>query len=348
MEHSFQIAAVWLSLAVLATILANHLRISTALMEICIGVVAGGIAERFLGPDALGSNMEWLRFLAATGAILLTFLAGAELEPSVFRSKWKEVTLIGFVGFLAPFFGCAALAHYVLKWNGNASLLAGIALSTTSMAVVYAVMLETGLNRTEFGKGLLGACFVNDLGTVIALGLVFAPFTYRTLIFVTVMIGVLGILPFVTNGIARLYAHRTSAVSSKWVLLLLLGLGWLAIWSGSEAVLPAYIAGMVLSEFAAKDYLWVRRMRTLTIGFLIPFYFIRAGSLVSLSALYAAPVILVVLLGGKVLSKIFGLYPLVSIFRTEPRERWYIIRSLCPRALLLAPFPPCLAYRGES
>ena len=191
------------------------------------------------------------------------------------------------------------------------------------MAVVYAVMLETGLNRTQFGKGILGACFVNDLGTVIALGLMFAPFTYKTMVFTAVSATVIGFLPFVTNHITDRYAHRTAAIRAKWILLVLFGLGALALWSGSEAVLPAYLVGMVLAGFAAEDHLWVRRMRTLTIGFLTPFYFLRAGSLVSLAAIIAAPMIFLIFLGGKVISKIFGLYPVTGMYRKEKNERWY-------------------------
>src|SRR5205823_9525104 len=127
-------------------------------------------------------------------AVLLTFLAGAELDPAVIRTKLREVIVVGLVGFFAPFLGCAALARFVLKWDPSASWLAGIALSTTSMAVVYAVMLESGFNQTEFGKGILGACFVNDLGTVIALGILFAPFTARTVIFVVSSAVVLSLL----------------------------------------------------------------------------------------------------------------------------------------------------------
>ncbi|OHB77757.1 MAG: potassium transporter Kef [Planctomycetes bacterium RBG_16_55_9] len=323
MEHAYCIAAVWLALAVVSTILANHLRVSTALLEICVGITAGAVAEHFWGPDTLGANVEWLRFLASTGAVLLTFLAGAELEPAVLRAKWKEVTAVGLVGFFAPFLGCAALARYALGWNSEASWLAGIALSTTSMAVVYAVMLETGFNRTQFGKGILGACFVNDLGTVIALGLMFAPFTYKTLVFVVVSAIVIGSLPFVTKHITHKYAHRTAAIRAKWILLVLFALGALALWSGSEAVLPAYLVGMVLAGFAAEDHFWVRRMRTLTIGFLTPFYFLRAGSLVSLPAIITAPTIFLIFLGGKVISKVFGLYPVVGVYRKEKNERWY-------------------------
>ena len=323
MEGIFTIAAIWLGLAVLSTVIAYHLKISIALIEICIGVVAAAVANHFFGQDALGSNLEWLRFLAATGAVLLTFLAGAELDPKVVSSKKKEVFIVGFVGFLAPFLGCAAIARFILHWTSQASWLAGVALSTTSMAVVYAVMLETGFNKTEFGKGILGACFINDLGTVIALGLIFAPFTYKTVIFVIISVIVLGLFPFTTSLLTRLYGNKTAAIRAKWVVLVLFGLGALAYWSGSEAVLPAYVAGMLLAEFAAKEHHWVRRMRTLTIGFLTPFYFLRAGTLVSLPALIAAPLIFLVLFFAKVISKIFGLRPIIGIFRKGHSERWY-------------------------
>jgi glutathione-regulated potassium-efflux system ancillary protein KefC len=323
MAETFALAALWLALAVVSTIIANHLKMSMALVEICVGIAVGFAADRFFGPDALGANVDWLRFLAASGAVLLTFLAGAELEPTVLRAKWKEVTVVGLFSFAAPFLGCAAVAYYLLGWDSQASWLAGVALSTTSMAVVYAVMLETRFNRTEYGMGILGACFVTDLGTVIALGLIFAPFTYKTVIFVVASALVIGLLPFLTRLISRRYAHRTAAIRAKWVLLVLFGLGALALWSGSEAVLPAYIAGMVLAGMASEDRLWVRRMRTLTIGFLTPFYFIRAGSLVSLPAVVTGPLVFFLLLGGKVGSKIFGLYPVISQFRKDRNERWY-------------------------
>jgi len=261
--------------------------------------------------------------LAASGAVLLTFLAGAELEPDVIQKKLKEVTVVGLIGFFAPFLGCTVIARYVLYWNLQASLLGGVALSTTSMAVVYAVMLETGFNKTDFGKGILGACFINDLGTVIALGLLFAPFTYKTVIFIAVTTIVLLILPFTSKLLTRIYAYRTAAIRTKWIIFILFALGALVLWSGSEAVLPAYLVGMVLAEFSNGDSFWIRRLRTLTVGFLTPFYFLRAGTFVSLPALIAAPVVFLLLLGGKVISKIFGLYPIIGQFRRRRDERWY-------------------------
>ncbi len=323
MESIFLTATLWLALAVVSAFIASALRLSIALVEICVGVAAAAVAGWFGLGDVLSANSEWVRFLAASGAVVLTFLAGAELDPDIVRKKLTEVSVVGMVGFVAPFLGCAAVAYYVLGWDADASWLSGVALSTTSMAVVYAVMLETGFNKTEFGKGILASCFINDLGTVIALGLLFAPFTYKTIVFIVGSVAALVLLPITTTWLTRRYAHRTAAIRTKWVMLILFGLGALALWSGSEAVLPAYLVGMVLAGSAARDAHWIRRLRTLTVGFLTPFYFLRAGTLVSLPALLAGPLVFLVLLMGKVVSKIFGLYPFVSLFRQEHNERWY-------------------------
>lgn len=323
MESLFFIAGVWLCISVLAAMIAYHLDISIALVEICLWVAAAAVADHFFGKGSLGSSLPWLQFLASAGAVLLTFLAGAELDPVVMRTKIREVSVIGLVGFLAPFAGGTAVARFLLGWSIPSSLLGGIALSTTSMAVVYAVMLETGLNKTDFGKGILGACFVNDLGTVIVLGLMFSPFTYKTLIFIGVSAIVIASLPTVTKFLTRVYGNRTAAIRTKWIIAVLLGLGTLAYWSGSEAVLPAYVVGIVLAEFVATEHLWLRRLRTLTTGLLTPFYFIRAGSFISVPALVAAPTMILLLFLAKVISKIFGLFPLIGRFRRQTHERWY-------------------------
>ncbi len=205
----------------------------------------------------------------------------------------------------------------------HAELAAGVALSTTSVAVVYAVMLESGFNQTEFGKGILAACFINDLGTVIALGLIFAPFTIRTLIFIVIAVCVFVILPFLTPWFFRRFGGRVSELEAKYILLLLFGLGGLAAWAGSEAVLPAYIIGMTLAGTVGKDHELIRRLRTLTFGLLTPFYFIRAGSLVSVPDLVAAPLAFIVLLGTKMTAKLVPLVPTVRYFNYLGHEGLY-------------------------
>lgn len=169
MHNFWLIAAVWIGLATVAGMVAKRTGISVALVEILVGIVAGN----FLGITPT-SKTEWVTFLAGFGSILLTFMAGAEIEPDVLRKYLKESLVIGFIAFLFPFAGAMLFAHYVAGWSWPAAEICGIALSTTSVAVVYAVMVETGLNETEIGKLILAACFVNDLGTVLALGAIFA------------------------------------------------------------------------------------------------------------------------------------------------------------------------------
>jgi len=323
MQDVWILASIWICLALLSTFISVWLGIATALSEIVVGMIAQALIVSYLGGFSLGTSEPWITFLAGSGAIVLTFLAGAELDPSVFRVKWKEVFLIGLVAFFAPFLGCAAVAYYLLNWSLMASWLCGVALSTTSVAVVYAVMLELGLNRTEYGKVVLGACFVNDLGTVIALGLLFSPFTIKTLIFAILSAIIFIFLPRITSSFFQKFGDLPSEIETKYILLILFGMGGLATWAGSEAVLPAYIIGMVLADSVGKNHAFIRRIRTLTLGLLTPFYFIRAGSLVSVSALVAAPFIFIVLLAAKMITKIIGVYPAAKIAKYPKLEAIY-------------------------
>jgi glutathione-regulated potassium-efflux system ancillary protein KefC len=323
MTSVWALAALWLGLALIATLLSIWLRISTALSEIVVGTVAQLVIGAVAGSAILGTDESWIKFLSGLGAIVLTFLAGAELDPDVFKRKWKEATTLGLAGFFFPFFCCAAAAYYLLHWDASASWLGGIAMSTTSVAVVYAVMLEFGFNKTEYGKTVLAACFVNDLGTVLALGFIFAPFTLKTLIFAIVSIAVFIALPWLTPRFFRVFGNRPSELEAKFLLLCLFALGALAGWADSEAVLPAYIIGMVLAGTVGKDHVLVRRLRTMTFGLLTPFYFIRAGSFVLIPALIAAPVAFLVMLGGKMASKFIGVYPVTRAFKSPNPEAMY-------------------------
>ncbi|HUL94510.1 MAG TPA: cation:proton antiporter [Usitatibacter sp.] len=316
-------AALWLGLALVATLVSIHLRIATALSEIVVGTIAQLLIGVAIGAALPAADTSWLKFLSGLGAIVLTFLAGAELDPVVFRRNWKEAWAVGFVSFLAPFLGCAAAARFVLGWGVDASWLAGVAMSTTSVAVVYAVMLEFGLNTTDYGKTVLAACFITDLATVLALGFLFAPFTMRTLVFVGVCIPAFIILPWLTPRFFRKYGGRPSEMEAKFLLLALLGMGALATWADSEAVLPAYVIGMALAGTVGKDHSLVRRLRTLTFGLLTPFYFIRAGSFVSVPALVAAPLAFFLMLGTKMVTKIIGVYPVALTHRAQKRDAAY-------------------------
>ena len=323
MTSVWTLAALWFALALFASLCSIYFRVSTALSEIIVGTGAQWALGTLIGAAVLGADEPWIKFLAGAGAIMLTFLAGAELDPVVFRQKWKEATAVGVVSFLLPFLGCAAAAYFLLGWGMRASWLAGVAMSTTSVAVVYAVMLETGLNKTNYGKTILAACFITDLGTVLALGFIFAPFNARTLAFAAIAIVVFAAVPWLTPRLFKRHGDKPSELEAKYLLLILFGLGALAAWAGSEAVLPAYVLGMLLAGSVGRDHALIRRLRTLTLGLMTPFYFIRAGSFVSVPDLIAAPAAFLLMLVVKVATKCVGVYPVTKAYGSRPKEAMY-------------------------
>jgi glutathione-regulated potassium-efflux system ancillary protein KefC len=308
MTEIWALAAFWLTLALLAAFLAVRFRINLALTEVVIGVLANFVLAVVLGIELIPRDTLWVKFLAGAGAIMLTFLAGAELDPQVIRRQWREATAIGLASFIVPALACAGTAHYLLGWSTDAGLLSGIALSATSVAVVYTVMLETKLNQTTYGKTLLAACFVTDLATVIALGLFFAPFTYKSVVFIVTTL--LALVLMFRHGAECLqrFGNRTSELEVRTLLVCLFGLGALALWSGNEAVLPAYLVGLL------------RRLRGLTFGLLTPFYFIRAGSFVSIPAVLAALFGYLLLLSTEMGAKLLGVFPVTQAFGASRDE----------------------------
>ncbi len=313
------VAALWLGLALVAGLLANWFRVSSALMEIVIGVAA----QLVLGSQIMGADSSWIKFLSTVGAVLLTFLAGSELEPEILKAKWKQAGAVGMVSFLVPFVACAGAAHFILGWETMASWLAGLALSTTSAAVVYAVTLEFGFNKVEYGKIMLIATFVTDVATVLALGLTFTPFTMNTLIAVVAATVVLIALPKVAPIFFNRFGGLLSELETKFLLLCLLGLAALATWADSEAVLAGYVVGMVLAGAMGGRHELIRRLRTVTFGLLTPFFFILVGSLVSVPALIAAPAGAAFFFVTKVVTKTAGIYPVSRYFGSTRKEATY-------------------------
>ena len=311
----------WASL-LSASLIAIRTGISVALVEIVVGVIVGNIA--FAGGHYILQTTEWTNFLAMLGSGVLTLLAGAEIDPASLRANLRASLLIGILSFLLPFGAVWMFAQYVLGWPLHQAQIAGIRFSTTSVAVVYAVMIEGKLSETPMGKTILAACFITDFGTVLALGTLFADFNIWLLVFVVVMCVVLWFMPTWTKFIiARLGATRVSEPEVKFIFLILFFLGGLASTAKSEAVLPAYLVGLVVAGVFLRDKTLVHRMRTIAFTIFTPFYFIKAGLFVSIPALWAALGIIVVLLLLKLATKFVGVWPLTKLFYMRTREANY-------------------------
>ena len=315
MDNVWFASSLWIGLALVASVGSIYVAISVALVEIVVGAIGGNLVGLPLTP--------WVNFLAGFGAILLTFLAGAEIDPTVVRKHFRSSMSIGVVGFLAPYLGVLAFARFALDWPWPQAQIAGISLSTTSVAVVYAVMIETGYNRTELGKIILAACFVNDLGTVLALGLVFANYNLWLALFVAATAASLWLLPKFAPWFFQKMGPRVSEPQTKFVALVLLFLGGLASVAGGEAVLPAYLVGMVLAPTFLQDKELPHRMRVVAFTILTPFYFLKAGSLVEARTIMTAGGLILVYLAVKMATKFCGILPLTRYFRFERREGMY-------------------------
>lgn len=312
-------AAIWVGMALLASVVSVRVAVPVALVEIVVGALAGNIP----GIREHVSQTDVTTFLASAGSMLLTFLAGAEIDPVSLRKHWKASVSIGFVSFLLPFLGAFAVCGWVLGWHLHAAEIGGVALSTTSVAVVYAVMVETGLNRTDLGKLILAGCFVTDLGTVLALGGLFAQYSWLLGVFAAVTIVTLVLLPRATRLAIAVVGHRVSEPEIKLLLVVLFTLGGLATQAGSEAVLPAYLAGLVVAGVFLGDRVLMDRIRSISFALLTPFFFLRAGTFISASALVSGAGVIGLLLAVKLVAKLIGVWPVATVFKVPPKERAY-------------------------
>ncbi|HEV8654437.1 MAG TPA: cation:proton antiporter [Candidatus Limnocylindria bacterium] len=288
-------------LILIASMVSVELGVSVAIIEIALGVAAGN----FLGV----ASTPWIDFIAAVASIVLTFLAGAEVDPRLLRERAKESLLIGVLSFLLPFIGAGLFAYYVAGWDLRQAEIAGVALSTTSLAVVYAVLVETGLTKTEIGKVIMAATFITDLGTAIALSLLFIQPTPYLALFVAVSVAVIVVMTLLQRWFFDRYGDRVIEPEIKGVLFVLFLLMWTADLAKSHAVLPAFVLGFAVSGVFRRHPEQLKRFRIVAFSLLTPFFFFKGGLTVSLDALAGALPLLVGFLFVKIALKFAGVMP---------------------------------------
>ncbi len=305
-----QVAAVLAATVVLASIISVEVGLSVALIELGLGVVVGNVFN--VDPDT-----NWLVFIATFASIVLTFLAGAEVDPDDFRERWVASVSIGVVSFIGPFVVAGLIAYGPLGWDLKAALIAGTALSTTSLAVVYAVLVESGLNSTSIGKLIMSACFVTDMGTAIALSAIFIRPNAWFPVFLVVSVAVIVLLPKIAPWFFRRYGDRVIEPEIKLIFVCLFLLMVLASAAKGQAVLPAFILGLVMAKHYQEHKLEQERLRVVAFAFLTPFFFLRGGLNVSLGAVFANLGLLGVLFAAKMVPKVGLILPLARRYVPE-------------------------------
>jgi Kef-type K+ transport system membrane component KefB len=299
---SVQLAAVLAAVVLIASVVSVELGVTVALVELTLGVATGNLFHL--------QTQEWLDFIAKFGSIVLTFLAGMEVDPAYMRRRLGASVGIGVVSFIGPFVVASTIAYLVLDWSTRASLIAGTALSTTSLAVVYAVLVERGLTDMSIGKLLMSATFVTDLCTALALSAIFIKPNLWFPVFLAVSVLLIIVLPRVAPWFFGRYGDRVIEPEIKLVFLCLLVLMFLADESNGHAVLPAFVLGLVMSRHYQEHREEQKRLRVVAFALLTPFFFIKGGMNVSLGAVGRNLGVLAVLLAAKMLPKIGFIYPL--------------------------------------
>ena len=315
-DNLWATAAVWLAFGTAAALCARRLGLAAALVEILFGVLAG---------NAIGLRSNaWIDFVAGFGSIMLTFLAGAEIEPAVLRKQLRPAAAIGTISFAVPFLGAIAYAYYVAHWTPDASKIAGVAMSTTSVAVVYAVMVESRLSGSNFGQLILAACFITDLGTVVALGLLFANYNGWLLGLVAGIAAAILLVPKLLAAVFERTRRSVSEPGLRLLFLIIVSLSALATAAKSEGVLPAYFLGLACAGFMFANPEIARRVRSMAMGFLTPFYFLKAGTLVSIPAAVAGIWAIAAFFAVKLAAKCLGVFPAARAFGHVPKHASYI------------------------
>lgn len=287
-----------------ASLISLKFGVSVAIVEITLGAIAGN----------LGLQAEaWMNYLATFGGILLTFLAGTEIDTRLMRQKFRQSFLIGALSFLLPFAGVTLFVYYVTGWSLNAALIAGIALSTTSLAVVYAVLVETGLSRTELGKIIMASTFVTDMGTALALSIIFVKPTPYTAVFLGVsVLVILGAVAFSHRVLEHpRLMNKVIEPEIKYVFVLLLIFIYFANLGEGHAVLPAFLLGLFMSKHfsetsATKELR--NRLRTVAYAVITPLFFLVGGINISFPLIATAFGLFAVLFALKLVTKFLGVY----------------------------------------
>jgi Kef-type K+ transport system membrane component KefB len=298
------VAALLAGTILLASTISVEVGLSVALVELFLGVVVGNAFHLDVP--------SWLSFLGSFAGMVLTFQAGAEVDVPQFRREWKASLSIGLASFFAPLVVVGLLTRYGLGWDRRQAEIGGLALSTTSLAVVYAVLVETGLNRELVGKRLMSATFVTDIATVAGLTILFVKPTVWVVPFAAVSIALIVGLPKLAPWFFRRYGNRVIEPEIKLVFASLFVLMWLGGRASSQAALPAFILGLTMSNHYAAHRVEQERMRVVAFSFLTPFFFLKGGMNVSAGALWANLGILALLFVAKMAPKFGAVYPLAQ------------------------------------
>ena len=304
-----------------------------------IGELGAGL---LLGPSILGalfpSAFAWLfpadevqsAMLFTVGWLGVTFLliaTGFETDLGLIRSLGRAAVFVAAGSLLVPFamgIGTGLLMPDTFAGDTASTvvfaLFIGTSLSISSLPVIAKVLSDLGLMRRNFGQVTLAAGMANDLVGWIALGVI-AGLAQSGGVSMSHLAGMfLGVVAFLAlaftlgqravDGLLRVLRVRSSGMTGvlSAVMVTALAAGVFTQALGVEAVLGAFVAGIVLGRSRFEQPEVRHHLDTLTNGIFAPIFFATAGLRVDLGVVARPEVAIwaVVVLAVASLSKFVG------------------------------------------
>jgi len=288
------------ALVLVAALLGYRFGIAVAIFEIAAGAIAGNLLGFKVSP--------WLQTFADFGSLLLIFIAGSDIDIETMVRRFKPVGLMGGISFLAPFFVVLGYGLFVQQWEAPRAVLVAIASSTTSVAVTYPVLRDSGLLKHNLGKVLLLVAFVPDFLVTLALFIYFSEIGVQTLAIVMFLAVAIFVLRFVSGRFFRRVGETSSEIKLRFIFFVLFVLAFISERGNLHASLAVFVLGILVSELMKEQEETDKRLRAVAFSIFVPAFYFRAGLLFSFTAVVQNWLNIIVLLALAFGAKFFGIY----------------------------------------
>jgi glutathione-regulated potassium-efflux system ancillary protein KefC len=239
---------------VATAVLSFETRISSTILE-----VAAGIGLVWFFPEI--GKLDWLTFLSHLGMLGLMFMVGFEIDVRRLRQTWRTSVAIG----------------------ASALSLPAIGVSTTSLAIVYNALKERGTLATGEGQIIIAIASVIDVLAKVLLALLMGDLGWGTAIFLALMVPALLGLPRFGRWIFRRYSNSLVEIDLRFMLVVLIGVGFVAeSVGGIHPAMVAFAVGVVMSGAADGHDMLEQKLKGIVFSLLAPVFFLHAGTQIDL------------------------------------------------------------------
>jgi len=289
-----------------AGIIALEIGFSSAIFEI----IAGSIAVNFFHM----SDLKWAEFLANIGLLGLMFFAGLESDIQILKKNFLKAFFIGISSFLLPLISIFLITKFIFNYSLKSSLLISVALSTTSLALVYPLLKDKKMLKLPSGQTLLAGAMVVDIVSMFTLSFIFEGINLSNIVFLLGLLVIMFFLPKIGEKLFNRYLHNNIEFPIRFIIAILIAIGFLSKEIHINEAVLAFALGIFFSGFFRENDILEKKLRAIIFGFVAPFFFFKAGYSIKLENINIHIIILSFILG----SVAFATKYIATVIATKP------------------------------